>query len=253
MKLGDANIRTSLFHRDIEMARRVHVETLPRPFADERLEFGLTYRNAVGLGGDHAIVERLKGNRVFVAVSDVTGHGIAAAMMVGRISTFVRAVATETKRVCHVIHQLQRFVAENFGPLGMFVTFASLVYDPKARTVTYSAAGHPPGLLVRSSGSVERLNPSYPMLGIEGVTLDDVGEQVVPLAAGDLLTLYTDGVTESRPPNGEFFGLARLEKLLQELRGSAVQPLTEEVARRAEAYTEGPLKDDVLVAALRAR
>jgi serine phosphatase RsbU (regulator of sigma subunit) len=253
VKLGDADVRTTVFQRDIAMARKVHVESLPRNFANDTLEFGLAYRHAVGFGGDHAMVHRRKDGRHFIAVTDVTGHGVAASMMVGRITTFLQALAPEDADLPAIATRLHKFIAGQFSPLGMFATAALLLHDPARRTLEICSAGHPP-VIVRDGAATKRVGPTWPLLGIEGIELPGEATTTIPFPPGALAVIHTDGVFEARDPSsGRFLGLDALERAVADIAALPCAEGARSLADLAERHAQGRLADDALVAVLRAR
>jgi sigma-B regulation protein RsbU (phosphoserine phosphatase) len=124
-----------------------------------------------------------------------------------------------------------------------FITFFLALYDPESGSVVYTNAGHNPGILVRRSGACELLGAHGPPLGLfPGKTY---GSGTFTMGEGDLLALYTDGVTEAANPDDEEFGMARLVETLVRSRALSVAGIDAELAASLVAFTQGtPFGDD---------
>jgi sigma-B regulation protein RsbU (phosphoserine phosphatase) len=124
------------------------------------------------------------------------------------------------------------------------------VIDPRTGRVDYTNAGHNPPLLVRSTGEVERLGAMGTVLGI----MPDIGyeHQSKEMKPGDLLAIYSDGVTEAEHPGGEEFGEDRLADLLVSIRESSAEDIVENVIEAVNNWTDGaPPADDVTMVVAR--
>lgn len=135
-----------------------------------------------------------------------------------------------------------------------FVTLFLGAFDPTTRTFAYSNAGHNPPLVLRNhkSGGLSRvwLNPTGAAIGL--VEEPDLAEEALHLADGDLLAIYTDGVTEATDRHGEIFGRERLATLLERRAQSSPKEVVQAIKEGLEVHTEGrPLSDDTTVVVCR--
>ncbi|MFL5894775.1 MAG: SpoIIE family protein phosphatase, partial [Thermoleophilaceae bacterium] len=147
------------------------------------------------VGGDWYDVIQLPDGRVGVAIGDVVGHGLDAAMLMGGLRNALHAYALEGLSPADVAPRLARF-AESFGPNKM-ATYIYGVFEPDSDTLSYVNGSHPQPLLVRPDGSIEYLaSPLLPPLGVPGVVIAE--ESTVSLEPGSTLLLYTDGLIERR-------------------------------------------------------
>lgn len=244
---------TSTIKQEFVLARQVLMSVMPQGFETDAFAFDLRYRPMIGIGGDHAGVERL-GDGCFFTVSDVTGHGIAAALMVRDICGFLRGQATDSPAPGKLVAALNAHVLKVFSDAGIFMTFFCGRVDLKGMELVVCGAGHPP-LLVCGPGRPEpvRLFSKLPLLGA-GKVASRGGEERIKLLAGDRIVFYTDGVIEARGSSGEQYGVDRLAALCS---GHAGRPLTahlDAVTAAVDAFRgEGPQRDDVLVAAVDVR
>jgi serine phosphatase RsbU (regulator of sigma subunit) len=252
MKLGSSDVDTTFFQRDIELARQVHIATLPPPFKDAALELALRYHPALGFGGDYCSVHRV-GERYRITACDVSGHGIAAALMVGRINTFLREKGAQFKTPRLLTAALDRFVQENFGKLGMYLTFFVAEYDPGSRALAWHGAGHPPALWAsKAQGRVVPLPSTQPPLGFDLPGRKAGDDATATLEAGDRILICTDGAIEARNQAGALFGAPALEQALWELRDQEPGAIVEKLHERILAHSPRP-HDDILLLLLGVR
>ncbi len=133
---------------------------------------------------------------------------------------------------------------------GRFVTFCFVWVDPVRRIVSYANAGHNPPLLVHADGTIDRLAQGGMVLGIFPENRYD--EAVLPMAPGDRLLLYTDGITEARNAAGEEFGDDRLGEVAVRARTRPADAMKDYVMQEVQAFTSGAFDDDatLIVAAI---
>ncbi len=154
------------------------------------------------IGGDYYdCFERAKDGRVILALGDVAGKGADAALLMSSLHACVRAQARVAASLNEVMREINQYVYENTPP-EKFVTLFYAELDPPSGSLRYSNAGHPPPLVVRRSGEVVRLEAGGIPVGILSRVLYGQGE--VALDPGDVLILYSDGISESLNGDKEF-------------------------------------------------
>jgi sigma-B regulation protein RsbU (phosphoserine phosphatase) len=213
------------------------------------------YRPAHHAGGDYYDAGPLSDGNIGVLIADVSGHGTAAAVLMAILRTVVHDEVDRfriTNPAALLDHANDHFGAIGLPSRGAFITAFSGTLDSKAGRLTYSCAGHPsPRLLRAANGNVTPIAgaTSFP-LGI----LDNPprhAEETVELEPGDLLLLYSDGITEARSPSGEFFGEARLDQVLRELpRPASPNAAIQAITRAVDAFAGSvePSDDQTLLA-----
>jgi sigma-B regulation protein RsbU (phosphoserine phosphatase) len=245
---------TSTIKQEFNLARQVMTSVMPRGFRDEAVGFDLRYRPMIGIGGDHAGVERFPDACRFT-VSDVTGHGIAAALMVRDVCGFVQGQADARTRPGALVSALNRYLLRVFSDAGIFMTFFCGLIDLRRRELVSCGAGHPPLILCGPNRPRPLLLESrYPVLGIGALAGRREAETRTPLADGDRLLFYTDGLIETRNPAGEIYGL---DRLVQEAARGIPRPSgdhLEDLLAAVDAFRgERPQQDDLLAAVLDVR
>ena len=227
------------------LQRSLLPERLPR---HPRLQLAARYLPsglAAQIGGDWYDALELDSDRTAVMIGDVVGHGVRAATTMSELRNALRAFAVEGHSPGAALHQLDRVVLATMGP-GMIATVLFLVIDTAAGTVTVARAGHPPPALRGTDGSVRLLDTVGTLpLGIDERT--SANDTTYPMAAGETLLLFTDGLVERR---GESItvGFERLREALASAPDD-VDALCDHVLR--ETGAEGVNTDDVAMLAVR--
>ena len=197
------------------------------------------------VGGDFHDVIALKDDLVLVLIGDVTGKGIPAAGMTETVRSAFRTLALISTAPEFILRHINRMMLEE-PHTDQLVTALLLRIDLGRGVVSLSSAGHPPPVRVTATGASLVEPPYRPPLGAFGSTYET---RQVPLATGETLVLYTDGVTEARR-GGELLGEQRLLRLLEEAGTTEPQALVDHLARAVADYA-GVLQDDVQILALR--
>ncbi len=235
--------------REIEIAASIQRAILPTTLpAVNGILIAAGNRPTKQVGGDFFDVYPLLDGRVAFCVADVSGKGIPAALLVSTVHAcihlLVEAGASDlTGLVARINHHLARFSATR-----KFVTLFVAVFDPADRSLTYVNAGHNPGIWISDAGVTLLPSGGVPIGMFE--TAKQIETRVV-LAPGDLVVLYSDGITEAGDAKDEEFGMERLTDLL--VAGRALPPnvLKDRIFAAVESFTRGVAQYDdqtVLVA-----
>jgi len=238
--------------RELSQARAVQMALFPQPIRTEGIEFDYAYAPANEVGGDfiHASVDG-KG-RLDVVLVDVTGHGLASALTVSRLSGEIDRLLAEDPDISPgaVLRALNRYVALTLAKHSVYLTAIAVQLDPETGAVRYVNAGHPPAWVRRGNGAVERFDSTTFLLGAVPDADFDADELEFTLAPDDVLVLVTDGVHEAADRLGRQFGLERIRDMLERTpNGDRLAPqLVQAIAQWSGRVGD----DDVLVAALRA-
>ena len=196
--------------RDLEAATQIQKSFLPAcgPSVPQ-LRFFDYYAAARQIGGDYYDYIPLPGDRLAVALGDVSGKGVAAALLMARLSAAARFSLAAEPDAPTAMRRLNAVLMQG-GRDDRFVTFVAVIFDLKTYQATLVNAGHMPPLLRRPGRpGVEEVGDAVVGLPL-GVRDRPYEQMTFALEPGDLLLLYTDGVTEARNPGGDFYGLDRL-------------------------------------------
>lgn len=202
---------------------------------------------ATRVGGDFYDLFALPDGRVGAVVGDVSGKGLDAAVLTSVIKDTIRAYAHECPAPSEVMAKANHVLCTS----ARLPDFASVVYltlDPETGEFAYCCAGHPPIIAIRADGGAEACDCGSPVIG--AFTEIEFVESTGVLGEGDSLVLYTDGITEARAGDGEFFGDSRLLETLSDLSGSDVSQVAQALFERVAGFADGRLADDIAVLTL---
>ena len=240
--------------RDLRIAREIQMGILPADLAACTRGTDLTVQAVIEparqVGGDLYEVLRAADDRVVIALGDVSGKGIPAALFMAVAVTVLRTLARQIAAPDEILRRLNDELVEQ-NPRGMFVTLQCLVFDLANRRVTCAGAGHhqlailspgqPPRLAFPSSGRPAGLMPANP-----------VTSESMPVAPGDTFVLFSDGVSEAMNAAGDFFGEDRLLAELAAVPGALPGDIVSRVLNAVRAFAAGaPQSDDITILAAR--
>jgi sigma-B regulation protein RsbU (phosphoserine phosphatase) len=204
-------------------------------------DVGVAWRFADRLGGDAYEVVPLRDSRVAVAVADVCGKGLPAALLMASLHADLQEVAgaeLSPREACRRVAARMRL---RLGP-DRFVSLVYAILDRAAGTLAYVNAGHPPALLLGAGGKTHRLTTGGPVIGLSRET--DFEEGMLPITAGDRLVLFTDGVAGAGGPAGEEFGEGRVMEVVSQDRSRPAAEVASGLIESAARFADGPLRDD---------
>ena len=223
-----------LARSELEAGRAVQIALMPtRAPSLPGWDIWLFTRSANDVGGDLVDYLQIDPGRLGVALGDVAGKGLPAALLMAKLQATLRALASECASLGELGRRVNRIVKRD----GLSNRFATLVYlelAPDSGRVRLVNAGHLPPLLLKSR-SVEELPRGSMALGI--VADADFVEQQIELRAGEMLLVYSDGVTEAMNRAGEFFGDERLRATLAAAGASTAEQAGQSVLAAADAFT----------------
>jgi phosphoserine phosphatase RsbU/P len=249
--------RSAKMSREIEIAREVQERLFPQRVPQVAgLDCCGRCRTALGVGGDYYDFLALPDGKLGVALGDVSGKGIAAALTMASLQASLRADATRAGNdIAGLVARVNRMVYDASAE-DRYATFFYAEYDPASRHLVYVNGGHCAPMLFRHSGdgrSVERLDHGGgPVVGLMP---DCVYEQAeVSLAPGDLLVIYTDGISEAMNRELEEWGEKRLIDAVQTCDGLSAEDTIVRIMQAADTFAAGaPQHDDMTLVVLRVK
>ena len=236
---------------ELGVASQMQQSILPKVFPKGR---GYeTFANMVPareVGGDFFDFVRLENGRLGVAIADVSGKGVPAALFMMSSRTLLKGSAIGSEIPGTVLSSVNSLLEEDNESL-MFVTVLYAVFDPATGVFSYANGGHNPPLLVHADGSSEFL-PTTDGVAL-GVMPDyDFEESRVTLAPGEMVVLYTDGVTEAIDDDSEEFGPERLQEVFHDGPPGSVRESNEAVFNAVETFAgDAPQFDDITCVTLK--
>jgi serine phosphatase RsbU (regulator of sigma subunit) len=210
-------------------------------------EVGTLYRAGTGMmAGDFYDVFRTGGSRIAAVIGDVSGHGIEPSITAFQAKYLLRVFLRQYRDPGQALEQLNSQVFDH-GRGEEFISMAVVVFDTEAGTVRYASAGHPPGFMWHG-GDVRGLEATGPLISLRPD--GEYRSRELPLANGDLVLLYTDGLAEAR--NGEsMFGEDRISAHLRRDPSADVHVLCKSLGEAAEDWANQPIADDMAILAVR--
>jgi serine phosphatase RsbU (regulator of sigma subunit) len=237
---------------ELAIGRRIQLSLLPRvvpQVAD--WEFQATYKAAREVGGDFYDFIEVPGDSglLGLTIGDVTGKGVPAALMMATTRVLLRTGVTAGASPAAVLAGANRQIVED-NRSGLFATVLQARLELGSGGVTLANAGHEPPILVRAGGRARRLSLGGPLLGLYRTV--EPAETRIALEAGDLLVLYTDGVTDARSPRRGFFGERRLLAAIRDARGGTAAEVGAAIVAAVDAFSAGaPQFDDLTLLVVR--
>jgi phosphoserine phosphatase RsbU/P len=211
-QLHERQLRQMAVQHDLELAHKVQQGLLPSaPPKVEGYQFFDFYEPAYQVGGDFYDYILLPGGRVAVVLADVSGKGVSAALVMAKLSAEVRYCLVSEPTAAQAVDRIN----ETFCRAGWedrFVTFVLALLDPREHRVTIVNAGHMPPFARLGTGKVEEVAPAiagFPLGIADGVNYEAAE---LSLAPGEVITLFTDGISEALNPENELYTLERLQK-----------------------------------------
>ncbi len=236
--------------KDLEVAREIQQAMLPREiYAATGIEaFGVT-RPANTVGGDLYDVLLRPDGRIVFALGDVAGKGSPAALLMALVVAMLRVLVDEQLLPTELAERLNIQVSRH-APSSRFVTMVVGLYEPDTGRLVYVNAGQNPPILRRASGRIERLTEGGIALGMFDQARYQEG--TITLEAGDVLVLFSDGITEAENASGVAFDDAGLELVINQHWWQDLNTLGTSVLRAVEAHAAGTKIADDLTGTRRA-
>ncbi|MDO8848456.1 MAG: chemotaxis protein CheB [Coriobacteriia bacterium] len=209
-------------------------------------DFGYLYRSATvsaAVGGDFYDVFELDGDRVGIVLGDVSGKGVQAATLTSLVKNTIRALAYEGGTPATVLGKTSAVILKATHT-ETFVTIVFCVLDTASGHLVYCSAGHTKGIVKRAAGDAELFEVGSPLAGAFPDMKFKNGKTV--LEGGDLLVLYTDGVTEARR-DGELFGQKRLVEFIRSMGSLRPKKVPQAIFDEVLRFAGGTLSDDVAI------
>jgi sigma-B regulation protein RsbU (phosphoserine phosphatase) len=251
---SEATLRERV-NREIEIASEVQERLFPQQMpALPGATVAGACRPALGVGGDYYDVFELTDGRTGVAIGDVSGKGIAAALLMASLRASLRGVTLDNPRdFANLMDKVNRLVYEASAS-NRYATFFFAAYDPETHRLDCVNAGHNPPIILRrrSDGNLEtlRLEADGPVVGL--LPTAPYTEQSVELIPGDLLLLYTDGISEAMTHQDEEWGEDRMIEAASKVWEKPAEEILRALFEAADEFTAGaPQHDDMTLLVLK--
>ena len=238
--------------RELEIAKQVQARLFPQTLPSLRtLEYAGVCLQAREVGGDYYDFLSLGKDRVALVIGDISGKGIAAALLMANLQANLRS---QSALAADQPHQLLRLVNQLFYENTAENSYATLFfaeYDDNVQRLRYANCGHLSALLLKKNGSLVRLDSTATVLGLFKEWDCSVG--VVQISAGDILALYTDGITEAFDAAEEEFGEERLVESLRRNRELSSPTLLAAIIAEVQQFSALEQHDDITLIVAKCR
>jgi sigma-B regulation protein RsbU (phosphoserine phosphatase) len=237
---------------ELKQAREIQEGLLPKKLP-QLTEFTVAgaWEPAQVVGGDYYDVIRLGKDKLAICIADVVGKGVAAALLMANVQASVRAFAAETSSPAYVCSRINSVFCANIAS-GKFVTLFYGVLDASTRMLQYTNAGHLRPILIGSDGKVKHLENDGALMGVFPDWKYE--NSTVELGPGNVLMLFTDGITEAMDSDGEEFGEERLIQAARNPVGQSIEDLHAHLLSSVKEFCNFRMRDDatlILLAASR--
>lgn len=228
--------------KDLEIAKNIQKNLLPReiPILND-FEIAAFNQTARQVGGDYYDIVKLDENRTLIAIGDVSGKGVQAALLMANLQAFLKSICKQNIPLDQASNLINDLVSENTSG-GSFITFFWGILDGKTKELSYVNAGHNPPLLVRK-GKIIKLKKGGMILGVME-TMIPYSMEKVKLEAGDAIITFTDGITEAMDLNDTEYSDERIEELSIKLAERSAGQILDEIILDVRKHTFGAVQSD---------
>jgi len=235
-----------MLDRDLKLAETVQKSLIPESIDNEKIIVNVLHKPIIGVGGDYADLYYDGKTTIYLTIVDVTGHGIAAALIVNRVCSDVRKLVREGRSPKEILFHLNNFIFDSFYRTGMFLTAFSCMVDFEDNRLIYAGSAHP-ALLVWQAAvkNFLRLDSQNPIIGFEKNKENLFIEEVVHIHSGDKILLYTDGLVDVENEKNKPLGITGLIKLAEQTIGESPKIIAEDIVEKINRYRRTPIRDDI--------
>ncbi|MFI4944685.1 MAG: PP2C family protein-serine/threonine phosphatase, partial [Burkholderiales bacterium] len=237
--------------KEMALARQIQLTLLPEqlPEIPGYSLFAANDASRAVSGDFYEFQGRDEGDEMVIVIADVSGKGMAASLLAASFDALLMGPIEVGHSTDHICSKVSRRLFKK-SPPERYVTAFIAALDPGPGRLSYTNAGHNPGLLFRADGSVQRLEANGMPLGL--FPLVEYERVETTLARGELLLLYTDGITEAANPRGEEFGIERLQNVVARYTREPLVAVAVAIETAVEVFADGtPFGDDRTMVLLR--
>ena len=227
---------------DLEIAHDIQKNLLPHKIPSFS-NFDVVAHTAFSkqVGGDYYDVITLDNNNFCVAIADVSGKGVSAALMMANLQAFLKTICKQGMQIDEATGLINDLITENTTE-GKFITFFWAIIENDSKQMLYVNAGHNHPLLI-SKGKIKKLDKGGIILGVMK-TMIPYSSEKLQLEKDDVIVLFTDGVSEAMNQNGEEFSDERLEKLSLSLAEKPAKEISNAIQNEVSKFAYGTVQSD---------
>ena len=245
-KIRQSEVKLAIAQSEIKIAQQIQASLSPSaPIKSDDFEVTGFCLPASQVGGDYFDYFFRNEDHLDMVIADVSGHSIGPALFMVETRSAIRTQAKRLGTPSETLSVLNDFMFEDLDNADYFITLFYLQYDITTRQLSYANAGHPPPLLLSPFQSeCRQLDAEGMILGVRKNVIFE--EKTTPIAKGDLLLLYTDGLTEAESPAGDFFGVDRVSDILIQYAQDSPEKIINALLMNLKQFCQSEsFKDDI--------
>ena len=251
-RLFKEELEKQKMEEELELAKDIQRNLLPGSFPEfNNIDIAAVNISSKQVGGDYYDVISVDNNKYVVAIADVSGKGVPAALLMANIQAFLKTICRQQIGISEATGLINDLLCENITD-GKFITFFWTIVDDENKIIKYVNAGHNPPLLIRD-GEIKKLELGGMILGVMKTDYAYKSEEI-KLQPGDTLIMFTDGITEAMDKARNEYSDERLEQLAVKLYKKSAQEILDAIRDDVESFTKGATQsDDITLLVLKAR
>jgi len=227
---------------ELDLAREIQKNLLPREIVQlNNFEISAENISSKQVGGDYFDVIQKDEENCYLAIADVSGKGVPAALLMANLQAFLKSISKQNISLVEGTRMINDLISENVTG-GKFITFFWASINDKNRTISYVNAGHNPPLLVRD-GEIIKMEKGGIILGVMKTNVPYITE-TLQLQKNDLLVFFTDGITEAMDKKQNEYSDERLEKLVLSFNNKSSKEVLTSIQADVKNFTSGAIQSD---------
>ncbi len=247
IRLFEETLEKQRLEEELKIASEIQQGLLPKSLPIiPRYQIAAQTIASKQVGGDYFDVVKLDDHRYLHVIADVSGKGTPAALLMSNLQATIRALAPLDITISDATARVNDLIYDNTSA-DKFITFFWAILNTKDNTLKYVNAGHNPPFYLKADGSVHRLEKGGMILGVlrSVVTYE---HEIIPLASGDTIVTFTDGITEAMNSQQEEYGEEHLERVLRKLRSKSAQEIMDGIIASVREFSDPTNQSDDITA-----
>jgi len=241
-RLFEETLEKQKMEKELETARNIQQNLLPKSIqSTDVFDIAAYSETARQVGGDYHDLIKLDYDKLLFAIGDVSGKGVQAALLMANLQAFIKSIWKQNNQLDQASNFLNDLISEN-TTMGSFITFCWGILNDTDKTLQYVNAGHNPPLLIRN-GEIMKLKKGGMIFGVME-TIVPYESETVQLRSGDVLLLFTDGVTEAMNKNDQVYSDEKLESLALSITDKNAGEILNSIRSSVVDYTTGAEQSD---------
>ena len=242
MRLFKEALAKQKMEEELELARGIQKNLLPSRIPQfSNFDIAVSNVSSQQVGGDYYDLISLDENNFCVAIADVSGKGVPAALLMANLQAFLKTICKQGMHLEEATALINDLISENTSD-GKFITFFWAVLNNYDRTLQYVNAGHNPPLLLRD-GKIKKLEKGGIILGVMK-TFSPYESEIVRLKKDDVIILFTDGITEAKNKADEEFSDEKLEEAVPGFTGNNAEQILKSIKEEVQSFVNGAVQSD---------